>query len=376
MFRLTLKYEIVGLLFFCFIAHSAPSPVVQTMEKIKQIDIKIGNLQKKLSTVQDKRGVLREELSKTEEQMGKAENTLLSLRKDIQDEEHKIFELQQALQHLNKQLALQQELLANHVRARYQMSEYQPIKWLLNQDNTPYQINRMFTYYQYVVKSRQQLITQIDETRKKITEKKEQLRAELTKNQGLQGQMLQHQQQLQQNKSYHTTLIQSLNHEIQSSQQALVHFKKDKDHLAHLLKSLAQQSSFQSSRPFAQMRKKLPIPVQIAPGSLQKRNQGVTFFAKEGAVVSAVYPGKVVFSDWLNGYGLLLILDHGQGYMTLYAHNKALFRHKGQMVQQREQIASVGHSGGIKQDGLYFEVRWKGKAVSPLDWLGNTSSRT
>ena len=91
------------------------------------------------------------------------------------------------------------------------------------------------------------------------------------------------------------------------------------------------------------MRKKLPLPVQTEHRSLQKMNQGVTFFADEGAVVTAVYPGKVVFSDWLKGYGLLLIIDHGQGFMTLYAHNQSLFKHKGQTVHQRDksQVSAI-----------------------------------
>jgi septal ring factor EnvC (AmiA/AmiB activator) len=117
------------------------------------------------------------------------------------------------------------------------------------------------------------------------------------------------------------------------------------------------------------MRKKLPLPIHTAHKSLTTMNQGVTFFADEGTMVTAVYPGKVVFSDWLKGYGLLLIIDHGQGYMTLYAHNQSLFKRKGESVLQNEQIASVGHSGGIKQNGLYFEIRDKGKAVPPLGWL-------
>lgn len=98
-------------------------------------------------------------------------------------------------------------------------------------------------------------------------------------------------------------------------------------------------------------------------------NQGLIFFANEGMPVNAVSTGKVVFSDWLKGYGLLLIIDHGQGFMTLYAHNQSLFKQKGDNVQRGEQIATVGHSGGIKQNGLYFEIRQRGKAVPPLKWL-------
>ena len=87
--------------------------------------------------------------------------------------------------------------------------------------------------------------------------------------------------------------------------------------------------------------------------------------------MNAVYSGKVVFSDWLKGYGLLLIIDHGQGFMTLYAHNQTLFKQKGDTVTQGIQIASVGHTGGLKQNGLYFEIRQYGKAIPPLKWLGS-----
>ena len=125
----------------------------------------------------------------------------------------------------------------------------------------------------------------------------------------------------------------------------------------------------QNQRPFIFARKKLPQPVNVDRKNVQKINQGLVFYAAEGAAVTAVYPGKVVFSDWLKGYGLLLIIDHGRGFMTLYAHNQSLFKQKGDPVNQGEQIAAVGHSGGIKQNGLYFEIRQRGKAISPLAWL-------
>jgi septal ring factor EnvC (AmiA/AmiB activator) len=356
------------LICFSLEAKTTPSPVVQTQAKLKQLDLKINNLRQSLASAQDKRGLLNKELSGTEKQIGDGVHKLRSIQQDMSNKERKIADLQKTVNILNKKLSTQQQLLAKHVRARYQMGEYQPLKWLLNQDD-PTKVSRILTYYQYIIKSRQQLIEKIDETRNKINENKDKLHSELAKNQHLQDQLTLNQQQLQQNKSYHTALIQSINNKIQTNEHTLNDFQKDKDNLSRLLKSLAQKSMVQASKPFAQMRKKLPLPVQSEQKSLQKMNQGVTFFADEGAVVTAVYPGKVVFSDWLKGYGLLLIIDHGQGFMTLYAHNQSLFKHTGQLVHQREQIATVGHSGGIKQNGLYFEIRVKGKAVSPLDWL-------
>lgn len=352
----------------CVAAHTSASPVAQTKNKLEKLDAQINNLQHTLASAHDKRGLLNKELSATEKQIGDAIQKLHIIQNDMKLKEIKITELQNKVISLNQQLMTQQQLLASHVRARYQMGEYQPLKWLLNQDD-PYKISRILTYYQHIIKSRQHLIDEIDVTRKNITENKEQLHSELTKNKGLQNELTRHQQQLEQNKSYHTTLIESINSDIQNQQHTLNDYQRDRNNLTRLLKSLSHQSVSQSSKPFDQMRKKLPLPVQTAQKSLRKMNQGVTFFADEGAVVTAVYPGKVVFSDWLKGYGLLLIIDHGQGFMTLYAHNQSLFKRKGQTVNQNEQIASVGHSGGIKQNGLYFEIRLRGKAVSPLDWL-------
>lgn len=366
-----IKYhELILAIAFCIgsLAHANSSSVTQTQTKLKQLDTKINTLKDSLATAHDKRGLLNQELSGTEKEIGEGVRKLRVIQNDMTNKERKITELQNLANNLNDQLLTQQKLLASHIRARYQMGEYQPLKWLVNQDS-PYKVSRILTYYQCIIKSRQQLITQIDDTRKKINENKDNLNNELAKNQQLQQRLTEHQQKLQENKGYHTTLIQSLNQEIQTNQLTLKEFQKDKENLSHLLKSLTQQSVVQSSKPFAQMRKKLPLPVQTDHNSIRRMNQGVTFFADEGAVVTAVYPGKIVFSDWLKGYGLLLIIDHGQGFMTLYAHNQSLFKHKGQTVHQREQIASVGHSGGIKQNGLYFEIRLRGKAVSPLDWL-------
>lgn len=362
--------ELIFGMSFCFILHaqSPPTSVSQTQNKLKQLDAQINSIQQTLNTAHTKHSVLSKELSKTEKQISAGVYKLHTIQNDINDKEYKITALQNQVKQLSQQLTTQQQLLANHIRARYQMGEYQPLKWLLSQDE-PHKVSRILTYYQYMIKSRQQLIEQIDKTRNNLSESKEKLHNELTANKQLKNELIHDQQQLQQNKNYHTDLIQSLNHTIQNKQNALREVQKNKNNLAQLLKSLSQQSSPKISKPFGQMRKKLPFPVQTQSRSLHPMNQGVTFFAEEGTAVTAVYPGKVVFSNWLKGYGLLLIIDHGQGFMTLYAHNQALFKSKGQNVRQNEQIASVGHSGGIKQNGLYFEIRLRGKAIPPLNWL-------
>lgn len=348
--------------------NSSTSQVSQTQTKLNELNGKIDLLKRTLASANDRRGALNKELSGTEKKIGEGVQKLHLIELTMQTKEQKITQLQNKATELNRLLVIQQQLLANHVRAHYEMGEYQPLKWLLDQE-TPYQINRLLTYYQYIIQSRKDLIIQIAKTRKTIKVNQNTLHSELAQNINLQKQLLENQQKLTQDKSYHTALINSLNSEIEDKEHALHEFEKDKTNLSRLLLNLAQNSSAKSTLSFAAMRKKLQRPVQTNGAHPVHMNQGLTFFADEGTKVTAVFPGKVVFSDWLRGYGLLLIIDHGQGFMTLYAHNQSLFKQKGQTVQQNEQIARVGHSGGIKQNGLYFEIRLRGKAISPQEWL-------
>ncbi len=348
---------------------NAESVVVsQTKTKLKDLDNKISKLQQTLVSAHDKQGILNHELAETEKQMGESLRQLRSIQQNIGTKQQKITQLQQQVAVFSTKLKIQQELLAKHVRTRYKMGEYQPLKWLLNQDN-PYTINRMLTFYQYLIKSRQQMIDTVHETSDALTVSKNKLDSEIMGQQQLVQQVHLQQQKLEQDKLYHKTLIQVLSQDIRTTQQKLEEYQHNKANLSRLLGSLMQKSVIRTRYPFTQMRRKLPRPVQTGRNSFQKMNQGVTFFAKEGDPVTAVSAGKVVFSDWLKGYGLLLIVDHGQGFMTLYAHNQSLFKRKGEAVLQGEQIAAIGHSGGLKQNGLYFEVRQRGKAIPPLEWL-------
>jgi septal ring factor EnvC (AmiA/AmiB activator) len=342
--------------------------LLQTKNRLKQLDEQISKLKQTLDNANDKRGILTQELSENEKKIGQGVEKLRDIKNDIDIKRQKISNLQQRFNQLNKQLSTQQQLLAEHIRIRYKMGEYQSIKWIINQDS-PHKINRLLTLHQYLVRSRQKVIDDIDTTKQHLKENQNTLKNEIENQAGLQNQLHQHQEKLVKNKAYHTAVIQSLNHDITSKKLILNEFETNKDNLSRLLKTLALKSSISSKLAFIKMRHKLPKPISSKSRAIKKRNQGVTFFAEEGTTVHAVYSGKIVFSDWLNGYGLLLIIDHGQGFMTLYAHNQSLFKRKGSFVTQGAAIAAVGHSGGIKQNGLYFEVRQRGKTIPPMEWF-------
>jgi septal ring factor EnvC (AmiA/AmiB activator) len=150
-----------------------------------------------------------------------------------------------------------------------------------------------------------------------------------------------------------------------------------------LQESLANLDAPRSAQPFAGMQGKLLLPVEgrISHRFGNQRNQGklrwhgIFIDAAEGESVYAVHYGRVVFSDWLRGFGLLMIVSHGEGYMSLYGHNQALFRETGDWVSAGEVIAAVGDSGGQDKTGLYFEIRIDGKPNNPQNWCVTREQR-
>lgn len=350
-------------------SHAANADLNLARNKIKQLDQKINQLKIRLANAHDKQTVVNEELSQTEKKISEGIQKSRTIHQEIRIKQNDITELQAKVSDISQQLHEQQTLLTKHLRARYKMGEYQPLKWLLNQDN-PYAISRLFTYYHYLIQSRQSMIDNVQLTQKQLKKSTLELNNEISSLEKLQSQLIAKQQKLNDEKRYQQALVQSITTDILTNEQSLKDTQQNKAHLSELVNTLVKQSLVsQLNYPFVQMKKKLPRPVHASINALQEMNQGVTFFADEGESVNAVYTGKIVFSDWLKGYGLLLIIDHGQGFMTLYAHNQSLFKHKGDKVNQGEQIATVGHSGGLKENGLYFEVRHHGKAMPPLKWL-------
>jgi len=130
-------------------------------------------------------------------------------------------------------------------------------------------------------------------------------------------------------------------------------------------------------QPFGKLLGKLSLPARgrishhfgsrRSTGKL--RWQGITIDASEGNEVRAIYHGRVAFADWLRNFGMLIIIDHGDGYMSLYAHNQALYRDVGEWVDQGDVIATIGNSGGQDQSGLYFEIRHNGTPADPSRWI-------
>ncbi len=359
----------LSILFLCINSiYAAQSDINQTQAKIKRITLKIDKLEKTLKAATNKKDVLDKELQYTESRIGVTVKKLNHTHTLLQKNSKQIEALNQKVKQLNKELKFSQSKLADNIRYRYQMGEYQPLKWMLNQEN-PNKISQLLTYYSYLIQSQKVAIKAVQSIKTDLAANQVALNEELTVQKKLEANLTKQQSKLEQDKLYRIKLIENLDKDISNKQKHLAEFQQDKNNLTKLLIKLNQQSKLKVTQPFSRMKHKLPLPVHVSKKQIDKANQGIMFYAPEGIRVNSVYPGKIVFSDWLRGYGLLIIIDHGRGYMTLYAHNQSLFKQKGESVGKGEQIATVGHSGGLKKNGLYFEIRHRGKAISPLNWL-------
>lgn len=162
-----------------------------------------------------------------------------------------------------------------------------------------------------------------------------------------------------------------LRRELADAEQRVAALGQDERAMLRLLEQLRDifadlPKTLDGAQPFSSLRGSLPWP---ADGAAEARHGGVLIAAQAGAPVRAIAHGRIAFADWLKGYGLLLIVDHGDGYMSLYGHNEALLKPEGAWVQAGDTIATVGRSGGEDRAGLHFELRERGRSTDPRRWL-------
>lgn len=250
------------------------------------------------------------------------------------------------------------------------------LKQVLNQED-PHQLERMLRYHQYFSSARVDAVQRFAQTVSELDQNAAALASEQAALSGRQAALTRQSATLLADRKEQRQVIQALLAETASKTEQRKRLNADRERLETLLAELRRRSTELDGTGFSASKGELAMPMQarIAKAYGSKRSDGqltwngVLFSAATGTAVNAVYRGKVVFADWLRGYGLLLILDHGGGYMTLYGHADTLTKTVGDWVETGEPVASAGRSGGAEQTGLYFEVRHKGKTVDPILWL-------
>ena len=269
--------------------------------------------------------------------------------------------------------------LSEQVRSSYRMSSQSRIKLVLNQDD-PVRLGRMLAYYDYLNRAQVEKISGLREALTTLDGMQQSIDRELLRVENVQNEQRAVLNELNQQREERNALLAQLSSQINSEESRLQELEQNRRDLEALLERLSDvladiPADLGSRVGIAKQKGRLPLPVKgpVRHAYGQRRAggfhwQGWLIGAETGTEVIAVAYGRVAFADWLRGYGLLMIIDHGQGYLSLYGNNESLLREAGAWVEPGETISVVGSNPGSDQ-GLYFELRKDGKAVDPAAWL-------
>jgi septal ring factor EnvC (AmiA/AmiB activator) len=349
---------------------------IQTNEALSKVKQQISQQQKSIKKASNKRARLEKQLKNDDISIAKIAKAIITTQGASQESQKKLKQLAQDKKELTNKKRQQETILAQQLRAAYSSGHHDYIKLLLNQEN-PTSVQRTVTYYKYLNDAR---IKEIDQFKIVLSD----LLAITTKHQEqalllqeLKQQQAQQKVAFEQSKKERKVTIKALNKELLSSKQLLAKLVDEEENLVISLERIAKLSQQNAELAgLKKLKRKLswPIKGKITHrfGSRKQGHlkwKGVLLTASIGKQVKAIHNGTVLFSDWLKGYGLVTVLDHGDGYMSLYGHNQALLKPVGARVETGEPIALVGQSGGQSQSGLYFEIRHDGQAVNPKYWI-------
>jgi septal ring factor EnvC (AmiA/AmiB activator) len=349
--------------------------------KLKQIQQRVDAIQKSISAQQTRRGKEIGELKNSEKEIASIVKHMRNTSKQSQQAQRELEILTSRSNDLSLALENHRQSLYLQLKTAYQTGRTPRIQLLLSQRD-PALISRMFNYYNYFNQARQKEIDQALTLLSELAEVR-QKQSQVTTRLHRSHKVLQAQHAtMQQAREKRRATIVKLETALSAEGSKLSHLLQDQRDLEQLLDQLNQLFADippppLERKPFHSMKKKLPWPT---PGTLKARYnslkgianlrwKGMFISAEMGNNVHAIHHGQVAFADWMNGFGLILIIDHGEGYMSIYANNQELRKSQGEWVAAGEVIATVGNSGGQSKSGVYFEIRQNGRPINPHSWV-------
>ncbi len=383
-------------LIFCFLFGALVSyghaEDLQTSNELNKVESDISEVKQDMQRLSQQKDNLLNLLADIEKHYGEIAALLKTLQIQIEQKRHSLDNIRQDMQVYQKEIDKLSKELAGQIRAAYAMGQKEKLKLLLNQQD-PTLSSRMMVYFNYFNKERLKKLTEIEAAVQRLDQLDKQKKTETELLEQDLEQKKSEQAALDEARKQRNELLVQIGNDFSSSEQQLTQLQESQNRLKSLMASLpiteeelavdAEQAKELSSpiensselkSDFSTLKGKLPWPVR---GRLSQKFgsprsegtwDGVLIDASEGMEIKAVTRGKVVYAEWLRGYGLLTIIDHGQGYMSLYAFNQSLYKRIGDTVEAGDVIASVGQSGGRSQAGLYFGIRKKGVPIDPLEW--------
>jgi septal ring factor EnvC (AmiA/AmiB activator) len=379
-----------------------------TQRKLERIKRELADVAAERRRIEGQRGAASTQLRAVDEQLGHSGRVLSETESRLVRQQASLAQLQQRRDALQSTLGARRAELATLLRAAYTVGTAAPLKLMLAQDRVA-DANRVLTWHRYLQRERVQRIAELTAQLRELDTLEQQIVQQRSALDAARQQQREQLAQLQRDRSTRAQTVAQLEQRYRDRRSREQALGSDAKSLERLLAQLRAAAAREAERRAAAARaartaskpgskpgssgKPRPVapvianaaPIQVGGlgwplsgtllagygGTLPDggSSSGLLIGANAGATVKAVANGKVVFADWMNGYGLILIIDHGNGYMSLYAHNEALLRDAGDDVKRGDPIASVGNSGNQSRPGLYFELRRNGQPVNPGTWL-------
>lgn len=370
-----------SLFFYSISAFAHPSTDSQqaneqkTNHQLSQVKKAISQEKSTIKSVDNQRNRLLSQLKDNELAIANIIKDLSDTQQSLKSADAKIKRLNIQKTTLSHDKRIQENVLAQQLRAAYTTGHHDYVKLLLNQEN-PGSIQRTVTYYQYLNKARIEEIEQYKETIDQLTDVVIELQQQTEQLKTLKQTQSQQKLSLSKSQAKRQATVNQLNQQLIGAKQKLTRLEEEEQNLVAALARIAKLSKQEVDlNGLSKLKKQLSWPVRgkmLRSFGSKKRDylkwKGVLISSPVGREVKTIHNGTVLFSDWLKGYGLVTVIDHGKGYMSLYGHNQALLKSVGDRVETGEPIALVGQSGGQNRSALYFEIRYNGQAVNPKRW--------
>lgn len=387
----------------------------ETERKLQKLRTELKGVAQERRQIEGQRGQASQQLREADEKVARTGRALAQTEAALREQGRALAEAEQRRSTLQDNLAQQHRELAGLLRAAYQLGNHAPLKLLLSQD-TVADANRALAYHRYLQRERAQRITTLTADLKELEALQAQIAERKQKLQGTQQDQKQQAAALEADRRDRAKTVASLEERFKDQREKEQALGQDAKALETLLANLraaaaraeaerraaarraaAEKAAAERAARQAAAQGRPPPPTKVPPavasapapkvgglgwplsGNLLARyggklpdgrtSSGVLIGAPAGSTVTAVADGTVVFSDWMTGYGMILIVDHGNGYMSLYAHNDTLLKDAGARVSRGDAVAKVGNSGGQGVTALYFELRRGGQPVNPDSWL-------
>ena len=361
----------------------APSAQI-TPEQREVLRRAIGELQRQQQQTRAEKDSVSAELEVLEKQIGDLASRLRTIVEQQERlEQHHVALLKEKEVQQATLVQIRQELAAL-VRAAYLAGREERLKLFLNQGD-PALLNRMLGYHDYLTRTRSEKLKELQQGLQKVDRLSAEVMAQQQELDGLAKRYRQEQRRLEVRNRERKAVLDRLERQLRDEGERLRRMQENERRLARLVEEtqLALQNlKLPEQHEFRERKGKLIWPLSgrlaVTFGTEKIGNlrwDGVIIRAPEGREVKAVHSGRVAYADWLRGYGLLTIIDHGDGFMTLYGHNQSLFKETGDWVGEGEVIGVAGRSGGLRKSGIYFGIRHKGKAVDPVRWCRRKRGR-